>query len=83
MRFSAIFYYFTLFTHSPGPPYLTRGFAFMLFMFINILVPSPDPPSSLRKPQMSQNADFVRKWPDIDGINAMAQPILGAIDGLI
>ncbi len=55
----------------------------MLFMFMHILVPSPDPPSSLRKPQMSQNADFVRKWPDIDGINAMAQPILGAIDGLI
>ncbi len=50
---------------------------------MHILVPSPDPPSSLRKPQMSQNADFVWKWPDIDGINAMAQPILGAIDGLI
>ncbi|SJL12753.1 uncharacterized protein ARMOST_16185 [Armillaria ostoyae] len=50
---------------------------------LHILVPSPDPPSSLRKLQMSQNADFDRKWPDIDAINGRAQPLLSAFDGLI
>ncbi|SJL03659.1 uncharacterized protein ARMOST_07016 [Armillaria ostoyae] len=28
----------------------------------HILVPSSDPPSSLRKPQMSLNAYFDQKW---------------------
>ena len=68
----AIFHYFTLFTPSPGYPYLTRGFIFMLFIIRDILVPSPEPPSTLRKPQMSLNAKFGQKWPDIDAIKGRA-----------
>ena len=54
LLFFAIFHYFTLFTPSPGPPYLTRGFYFMLFIFRHILVPSPGPYST-QKPFQSQN----------------------------
>ena len=83
LLFFAIFHYFTLFTPSPGPPYLTRGFVFMLCIYMHLLVPSPELPSTLRKPQMSLNANFGQKWPDIDAIKGRAQPLLSGFDGPI
>ncbi len=49
----AIFHYFSLFNHSPGPSYFTRWFAFMLFIFGYIIVPSPGPPTTQRMLQQA------------------------------
>ena len=79
----AIFHYFSLFTPSPGPPYLARGFVFMLCIYMHLLIPSSELPSTLRKPQMSLNANFGQKWPDIDVIKGRAQLLLSRFDGPI